>query len=316
MIPRPPRSELFPYTTLFRSHLFEDCGVIFRRGYHGDILVVLGGGAQHGGPADIDVLDQFGERCAGPGGDFLETVQVHHHHVDGHDAVRLDGRHVFGVGAHGENAAGDLGVHGLDAAIQHLGKSRDVADIGDGDAGVAQQPPGAARGDEFGAHGGEGGGEFEDAALIGDAEQYARDFCHLLARYHGPGRGIAKAGKLRPPREAWPHRIPAASPPVVPALFCESRRYASRIPSFFPTLRNTSSAVSSSAFVCVDATIVRTRAFPLATVGKPMPVASTPSLKSSRDSWCASAASPTITGVIGVSLIPVWNPADFRPALK
>src|ERR1035441_2425404 len=74
--------------------------------------------------------------AAGSGGDFLETVQVHHHHVDGHDAVRLDGRHVFGVGAHGENAAGDLGVHGLDAAIQHLGKSRDVADIGDGDAGV------------------------------------------------------------------------------------------------------------------------------------------------------------------------------------
>ena len=44
-----------------------------------------------------------------------------------------------------------------------------------------------------------------------------------------------------------------------------------RIPSFFPTFRNTSSAVSSSAFVCVLATMVRTRAFPLGTVGKPMP---------------------------------------------
>ena len=63
----------------------------------------------------------------------------------------------------------------------------------------------------------------------------------------------------------------------------------------------------------VDATMVRTRALPLATVGNPMPVASTPSSNSSRDSWCASAASPTITGVIGVSLIPVLNPADSAP---
>ena len=119
---------------------------------------------------------------AGAGGDVLETVEVDDHHVDGDDAVGLDGGHVFGVGAHGEDAAGDLGVHGLDAAIEHLGKSGDVADIGDGDSGIAKQARGAAGGDEFGAHAGEGGGEFEDAGLIGDAEQYARDLCHLLAR--------------------------------------------------------------------------------------------------------------------------------------
>ena len=165
-----------------RAQLFEDGGVILRRGDHGDVLVVLGGGAQHGGSADIDVLDELLEVGAGLGGDFLETVEVDHHHVDGDDAVGLDGGHVFGVGAHGEDAAGDFGMHGLDAAIQHLGKSGDVADIGDGDPGIAKEARGAAGGDEFGAHAGEGGGEFEDAGLIGDAEQYARDLCHLLAR--------------------------------------------------------------------------------------------------------------------------------------
>ena len=96
--------------------------------------------------------------------------------------MSLYGRHVFGVAAHGEDAAGDLGVHGLDAAIQHLGEPGDVADVGNGDASLAKQAGGAAGGDEFGAHGGEGGGEFDDAGLIGDAEQYAGDFCHLLAR--------------------------------------------------------------------------------------------------------------------------------------
>ena len=119
---------------------------------------------------------------AGLGGDFLETVKVHHHHIDGDDAVGLDGRHVFGVGAHGEDAAGNFGMHRLDASVEHLGKSGDVADVGDRDAGVAQQACRAACGDEFGAHTGEGGSEFEDSGFIGDAEQYARDLCHLLAR--------------------------------------------------------------------------------------------------------------------------------------
>ena len=115
-----------------RAQFREDCGVIFRRGDDGDVLVVLGGGAQHGGPADVDVLDQFLEVGAGLRGYVFEAVEVDHHHVDGGDAVRLYGCHVFGVGAHGEDAAGDFGMHGLDAAIQHFGKSGDVADVGDG----------------------------------------------------------------------------------------------------------------------------------------------------------------------------------------
>ena len=45
--------------------------------------------------------------------------------------------------------------------------------------------------------------------------------------------------------------------------------YYPKIPSFFPTFRNTSSARSSSALVCVDATIVRTRALPFGHRGKP-----------------------------------------------
>src|ERR1035437_970620 len=129
----------------------------------------------------------------------------------------------------------------------------------------------------------------------------------ILVVHRGPLRTVYRI------RETW---IPRAASLSYWQRVARAPHYSSSIPSFFPTCRNTSSAVSSSAFVCVDATIVRTRALPLATVGKPMPVASTPPANSSRDSWCASAASPTITGVIGVSLIPVLNPADFSPALK
>ena len=55
------------------------------------------------------------------------------------------------IGAHGEDAAGDLGVHGLDAAVEHLGKAGDVGDVLHGDAGFAEQLGGAAGRDQLGA---------------------------------------------------------------------------------------------------------------------------------------------------------------------
>ncbi len=153
---------------------FRDDGVIVGRGDDdGDILVVLGRRAQHGGAADIDVLDQFLEGRAGFGGGFLEAVEVDHDHVDGGDAVGGDGGHVGGVGAHGEDAAGDDGVKGLDAAVEHFGEAGDLADVLDGDAGIAEQAGGAAGGEKFGAQGVQRAGEIDDAGLVGDTEKYA-----------------------------------------------------------------------------------------------------------------------------------------------
>ena len=47
-----------------------------------------------------------------------------------------------------------------------------------------------------------------------------------------------------------------------------------------------------------------------------MPCAKTPASNSLSDSVIASAPSPTITGVIGLSLMPVLNPSASSPALK
>ena len=164
------------------AHLFDEGRVIGGRDDDRDVLIILGGGAQHGGSADIDVLDQFFQVRAGFGGHLFEAVKVDHHHVDGRDAVGADGRHVLRVAAHGEDAAGDFGVHRLHAAIQHFRESGDIADVRHGDSGVADQAGRAARGDQFRAHSGERGGEFDDACFVGDADEYAGDFCHLLAR--------------------------------------------------------------------------------------------------------------------------------------
>src|SRR5450755_867031 len=62
--------------------------------------------------------------------------------------------------------------------------------------------------------------------------------------------------------------------------------------------------------------MVRRRALPSATVGKPIAPAKTPSSNNSRENWNALPASPTMIGVIGVSLLPVLNPNFFSLRLK
>ena len=87
-------------------------------------------------------------------------------------------------------------------------------------------------------------------------------------------------------------------------------------PSSSTAVANASRAKVRSSRVCVAVTIVRTRALPCGTVGKPMPCANTPSSNSRSESFMASAASPTMTGVIGLSLRPVSRPRAASPALK
>src|SRR5208282_6433731 len=61
--------------------------VVSRRSDDGDVVKILGGGADHGGSADVDVLNQLLESHAGLGGSFFEGVEIHDDHVDWRDAV-------------------------------------------------------------------------------------------------------------------------------------------------------------------------------------------------------------------------------------
>src|SRR4029077_5278960 len=62
--------------------------------------------------------------------------------------------------------------------------------------------------------------------------------------------------------------------------------------------------------------MVRRRAFPSGTVGYPMAMARTPAEKRSRENSEAFAASPTMIGGMGVSLLPVLKPSFFSLRLK
>ena len=71
-----------------RLELVEDLAVVVVAGDHRDAGVVLGGGADHARPADVDVLDDDLVLDAAPLRDLLERVEAADDHVDGLDVVR------------------------------------------------------------------------------------------------------------------------------------------------------------------------------------------------------------------------------------
>ena len=63
-------------------------------------------------------------------------------------------------------------------------------------------------------------------------------------------------------------------------------------------------------------TMVRTRDFSSATIGKKIPCANTPASNSASLKRAAFDPEPMMTGVIGVTDVPVLNPRRFSPSLK
>ena len=183
-----------------RRELVEQVGVVLVAGDHRDAGVVLGRGADHARPADVDVLDDDLVLDAAPLRDLLERVEAADHHVDGFDVVLLDGLHVLGHVAAGEDACHEPRVHGLDAAVEHLGEAGDLFDQGDRDAGILEQLGGPAGGDDGDAHVGETLGERLDATLVEDGDKCSLDLhCHAPS-VDCPGRVGAGSAPPHSPR--------------------------------------------------------------------------------------------------------------------
>ena len=143
-----------------------------RFGQHGDEIVVLGGGADEGGAADVDVFDAVLEGSAAGDGGF-EGVEVDGDEVDGRDVVGGHLRLVFRQVAPAEDAAVDLGDEGFDAAVEDFGEAGVVGDLDDRDSGIAQGLGGTAGRQDEDAGGGEGLAEFDEAGFVGNGDQCA-----------------------------------------------------------------------------------------------------------------------------------------------
>src|SRR3712207_7549697 len=73
MIRRPPRSTLFPYTTLFRSHLVDDLPAVHPAGAVDVLEVRLGGGGDSG----VTGSGRAGERLVGADDDLAVRSEEH-----------------------------------------------------------------------------------------------------------------------------------------------------------------------------------------------------------------------------------------------
>src|SRR2546422_9952660 len=131
MIRRPPRSTLFPYTTLFRSVqlvvVAEEAELA--RSAIGDLVDVPAGREHHVGAADADAL-AVGEALQGVV--LASAVARHADHAEGHARFRAERAAVAGREV-AQDAAADLAALGLH--FDPLG-DRQRAVPGDADAAV------------------------------------------------------------------------------------------------------------------------------------------------------------------------------------
>ena len=137
----------------------------------GDALVVLGGGADHRRPADVDVLDRVVVLDFVAGDRLLEGVEVDADQVDRLDPLALERRHVLGVGAPRQERGVQARVEGLDPAAEDLLLAGELGDVVHLQAGLAQRRRRAAGGEQLDPEPGERPGEVGDAGLVGDRDQ-------------------------------------------------------------------------------------------------------------------------------------------------
>ena len=99
-------------------------------------MKILGGGSDHTRSADVDLLDQLVELGLGGGGGARERVQIDDDEVDGVDPMLPDRREIIGPISPREDPTVHRRVQGLDSAVHHLWKTRDIRHTEDTEPGV------------------------------------------------------------------------------------------------------------------------------------------------------------------------------------
>src|SRR5690349_503803 len=88
--------------------------------------IILGGSAQEGDAANVDLLQRFTECHIGPRHCLAERIEVANDNIDRRDAVLLEFGHMRLVLAPRQDAAMDRWMQRLDPSAQNLWKARHV----------------------------------------------------------------------------------------------------------------------------------------------------------------------------------------------
>ncbi len=151
--------------------LRQDAVVVLGIDDHDHRFVVLCGRAQHGRPADVDLLDRLREGHVRSADRLLERIKVDRDQIDRRDVVRRHGRDIPGMVAAGQKAAVHLGVQRFQAAIHNFGEPGDRLDRGDRDALAPQRVGGPTGRHDLPPQAGEPARERDDAPLVRHRQQ-------------------------------------------------------------------------------------------------------------------------------------------------
>ena len=163
------------------GHLFGDDSVVGRIHHHRHAVVVLGGTAEHRRTADVDVLDGVVQVNTRLGHRRLEGVEVHHHQIDGQDAVLAHRGLVDRVAAQVEQSAVNPRVQRLHPTVQHLREAGVLGDVAHRQAGITNRLSGSTGGEQFHAGRHEGAGEGDESGFVGDGKQGTLNTRHTRA---------------------------------------------------------------------------------------------------------------------------------------
>ena len=123
----------------------DERAVLQRVAQDGDVIEILGRRTQQRNAADIDLLDRFAQRRAVARNRRFERVQVRDNRRNRGDRVFARFGDVRGIGAVLEDAAEDVGMQRLDAAVEERRVAGQIADVEGVDSGLAQVRACAAR---------------------------------------------------------------------------------------------------------------------------------------------------------------------------
>ena len=165
--------------TVMLRELGQHDGVVAWFDHHSDVVVILGRRADHGGAADVDILDAgFEIGIARDRG--LERVEIDHEEIDRPNAVCAHRGGVIVIVADGEQPAMHLGMQRLDPAVHHFGKAGEIGDVEHGQAGVRQCLARTAGRDQLDSTLGQRSREVHEAGLVGNGKQRAGDAAEMI----------------------------------------------------------------------------------------------------------------------------------------
>ena len=148
----------------------DDNRIVFGVHNDRDALPVLGSTSDHGGTADVNVLDGVLHRHVRFCNRLAERIEVDAHKVDGSDPVLFKLAHVVRKVTTGQKGSVNLRMEGLDPAVTDFREAGHVAYAGDGQSCLFQHLHRPAGGKQLPTQRHKFAGEFNHARLVANTD--------------------------------------------------------------------------------------------------------------------------------------------------